>query len=230
MFARMGPVLDGIEISSAKDPRWSVIWLHGLGADGHDFEPIVPELLAPGWPAVRFVFPHAPVRPVTINGGMRMRAWYDILGLEIANRQDEPGIRDSIVKVEKLIERETARGVESRRVVLAGFSQGGAIALACGLRHRQPLAAIVALSTYLPLADRTDLELAEANRGVPIWQAHGSADPVVPQALGQMSREWLRAHGYRIEWRSYPMPHSVCAEEVADLRGWLGGLFRDAAA
>ncbi len=215
-------MLDSIDIETGPAPRWAVIWLHGLGADGHDFEPIVPELVGPGWPALRFVFPHAPVRAVTINGGMRMRAWYDILGQEIANRQDEAGVRDSIRKVEKLIERETLRGVRDEHVFLAGFSQGGAIALATALRHPRRLAGIVALSTYLPLADRTDAELHAANRGIPVFLAHGSVDPVVPQSLGQMTREWLKGHAYPVDWHSYPMPHSVSAEEIADLRAWLG--------
>jgi phospholipase/carboxylesterase len=219
-------VLDSIEIETASNPRWTVLWLHGLGADGHDFEPIVPQLVAREWPALRFIFPHAPMRAVTVNGGMRMRAWYDILGLEIANRQDEAGIRDSIRHVERLIERETLRGVDESRVILAGFSQGGAIALATGVRLRRPLAGIVALSTYLPLADRTEPELRPANRATPIWFGHGDADPVVPSRLGQMSCEWLRARGYPVEWRTWPMPHSVCAEEIVALREWLGARLR----
>jgi phospholipase/carboxylesterase len=214
-------VLDSIDIETGPSPRHAVIWLHGLGADGHDFEPIVPELVGASWPAVRFVFPHAPVRAVTINGGMRMRAWYDILGQEIANRQDEAGVRDSIRKVEKLIERETLRGVRDEHVFLAGFSQGGAIALATALRHPRRLAGVIALSTYLPLADRTDAELSPSNRGLHVFLAHGSVDPVVPQSLGQMTRDWLQAHGYPVDWHSYPMPHSVSAAEIGDLRGWL---------
>ena len=219
-------MLDSIEIETAPNPHWAVLWLHGLGADGHDFEPIVPQLVAPDWPPIRFIFPHAPVRPVTVNGGMRMRAWYDILGLEIANRQDEPGIRDSIRHVERLIDRESMRGVDESRLVLAGFSQGGAIALAAGVRHRRTLAGIVALSTYLPLGDRTEAELHPANRATPIWFGHGVADPVVPSRLGQMSCEWLRARGSPVQWHTWPMPHSVCAEEIAALRTWLGERLR----
>ena len=214
-------MLDSIDIETGPSPRHAVIWLHGLGADGHDFEPIVPELVGSGWPALRFVFPHAPIRAVTINGGMRMRAWYDILGQEIANRQDEAGVRDSIRKVDALIERETLRGVRDEHVFLAGFSQGGAIALATALRHPRRLAGVAALSTYLPLADRTAAELDAANKGLGVFLAHGTVDPVVPQSLGQMTRDWLKAHGYPVDWHTYPMPHSVSAEEIADLRGWL---------
>jgi len=213
--------LPTVEIETAAHPKHAVIWLHGLGADGHDFEPIVPELVDRSWPALRFVFPHAPVRPVTVNGGMQMRAWYDIAGMEIAQKQDEPGIRASIAQLDELIAREETRGVPSENILLAGFSQGGAIVLAGGLRHAQKLGGIVALSTYLPLAEKTAAEASAANRAIPIFQAHGSADPIVPQALGTMSREHLQALGYTIEWHSYPMAHQVCAEEIADLRRWL---------
>jgi phospholipase/carboxylesterase len=218
-------VLDAIEIETGPHPTWTVLWLHGLGADGHDFEPLVPQLVRKGWPALRFIFPHAPVRPVTINGGMRMRAWYDIVGTEIANRQDEVGVRDSIAKVEQLIAREAVRGIASHRVILAGFSQGGAIALATAVRHPAALGGVVALSTYLPLGDRTEAERTAVSQSSPIWFAHGSADPVVPHALGQMSRDWLIGLGYGVEWHSYPMPHSLCAEEVTDLATWLGMQF-----
>jgi phospholipase/carboxylesterase len=214
-------MLETVEIVSGASPEWSVIWLHGLGADGHDFEPIVPELVAASWPPIRFVFPHAPVRAVTINGGARMRAWYDILGMEIAGRQDEPGVRDSIVHLDALIAHETKRGIPTERIVLSGFSQGGAIALAGGLRHPQRLGGIVALSTYLPLAHLGAGDFADANRETPIFMAHGTADPVVPASLGTMSRDFLRAEGYRVDWHAYPMPHSVCAEEIADLARWL---------
>ena len=213
---------DGVEVETGPNPPWAVIWLHGLGADGHDFEPIVPELVDEAWPAIRFVFPHAPVRAVTINGGMRMRAWYDILGLEIAQRQDERGVRESIAFVQGLIARENARGVPSERIVIAGFSQGGAIALASGLRHPQRLAGVVALSTYLPIAESSADERSEANRALPIFMAHGSLDPVVGHALGQMSRSYLEQLGYAVQWHSYSMPHSVNAEEIADLARWLG--------
>ena len=218
--------LPTVEIETAAHPQHAVIWLHGLGADGHDFEPIVPELVDRAWPALRFVFPHAPVRPVTVNGGMPMRAWYDIAGMEIAQKQDEAGIRASIAQLDELIAREQARGVPSENILLAGFSQGGAIVLAGGLRHAQKLGGIVALSTYLPLAEKTQAEASAANRTIPIFQAHGSSDPIVPQALGAMSREHLQALGYAVEWHSYPMAHQVCAQEIADLRHWLGTRLR----
>jgi phospholipase/carboxylesterase len=214
--------LPNIEIETAPNPRHAVIWLHGLGADGHDFEPIVPELVDPRWPALRFVFPHAPVRPVTINGGMPMRAWYDIVGMEIAQRQDERGMRESVAQLEELVARETARGIASDRILLAGFSQGGAIALACGVRHAQQLGGIIALSTYLPMAEKTAAEAAAANRATPLFFAHGTFDPVVPLVLGEMSRNHLQELGYAIEWHSYPMAHQVCAEEIADLRRFIG--------
>jgi phospholipase/carboxylesterase len=219
-------LLPTVEHETAAAPRYSVIWLHGLGADGHDFAPIVPELVAPDWPALRFVFPHAPTRPVTINGGMPMRAWYDIFAFDAKARQDEAGIRASIAAVEALIAREVERGVPAERIFLAGFSQGGAIALAAGLRHAQPLAGIIALSTYLPLADSLAAERSAAHAAIPIFQAHGSNDPVLILQRGLDSRAALEALGYRVEWHSYPMPHSVCAEEIADLRQWLGRQLR----
>ena len=215
-------LLPSIEIDTAPNPQHAVIWLHGLGADGHDFEPIVPELVDSSWPALRFVFPHAPVRPITINGGMAMRAWYDISGMEIAQRQDEAGIRASIRLLGELIEREVARGVPSANIFLAGFSQGGAIVLSAGLRYAQRLGGIVALSTYLPMADKTDAEASSANRTVPIFMAHGMLDPTISHALGEMSRDYLAQRGYAIDWHAYPMAHSVCAEEIADLKRWIG--------
>ena len=218
----MSELLPAIEHETAASPRYSVIWLHGLGADGHDFAPIVPELVAVDWPALRFVFPHAPVRPVTVNGGMPMRAWYDIVGFDLLAQQDEAGIRASIAATEALIARENARGVPDERVFLAGFSQGGAIALAAGLRHASRLAGIVALSTYLPIADTLAAERSAANAAVPIFQAHGSFDPVVVPPRSSASRDLLQGLGYRVDWHSYPMAHAVCAEEIADLRRWLG--------
>lgn len=199
----------------------SVILLHGLGADGHDFESLVPELRLPASTAVRWVFPHAPVRPVTINGGYRMRAWYDILGLGRRAVQDEKGIRESAETARALVARERERGIAPDRIVLAGFSQGGAIALFAGLREAQRLGGILALSTYLPLANRLDAEAHPASAAVPIFMAHGTFDPVVPLALGEGSRELLASRGYDVDWRTYPMSHSVSAEEVADLRQWL---------
>src|SRR5580765_7144363 len=214
--------LPTVEIETAPDPKHAVIWLHGLGADGHDFEPIVPELVDRAWPALRFVFPHAPVRPVTINGGMPMRAWYDITGMEIAQKQDEAGLRASIAQLDELIAREVARGVASENIVLAGFSQGGAIVLAGGVRHAAKLGGIVALSTYLPMAEKTDAELAPANRALPIFMGHGTVDPIVPLRLGEMRSDYLQRLGYADNWHSYPMAHQVCTEEIADLRRWLG--------
>ena len=217
--------LTTVEHETAADPRYSVIWLHGLGADGNDFAPIVPELVAPQWPALRFVFPHAPVRPVTINGGMPMRAWYDIAGFDLHVNQDEVGMRASIAQLEALIAREHDRGVPSERIVLVGFSQGGAIALAGGLRHAHRLAGIVALSTYLPLAESLASERSAANAAVPMFWGHGSADPVVVMQRGLDSRARLQALGYAVDWHTYPMPHAVCAEEIGDLRRWFDARF-----
>jgi phospholipase/carboxylesterase len=214
--------LDCVEVETAPQPRHAVIWLHGLGADGHDFEPIVPQLVQPEWPALRFVFPHAAMRPISLNGGLPMRGWYDIAGFDLSQRQDERGIRASIGDVETLIAREVSRGVDASRIVLVGFSQGGAIALAVGLRHAQKLAAIVALSTYLPIESQTANERGEANAATPIFMAHGAFDPVVPQVLGERSRDRLRNWGYAVDWHSYPMAHQVCPQEIADLADFLG--------
>jgi len=213
--------LPTVEIETAPNPRHAILWLHGLGADGNDFKPIVPELVDRSWPPLRFVFPHAPVRPVTINGGMRMRAWYDILGAQIAALQDVGGIRASIGELEALIAREGERGIPSGRVILAGFSQGGAIVLAGGVRHAQKLAGIIALSTYLPLDETTATERSAVNAGLPIFMGHGSFDPVVPQVLGLMSRDFLARLGYDVAWHGYPMAHQVCPPEIADLRAWI---------
>ncbi len=216
----MADLLETIEVETGAAPRYCVIWLHGLGADGHDFEPIVPELVRRNWPALRFVFPNAPVRPITVNGGMRMRGWYDIGGVDIAHKQDAPGVRSSIAAIEQLIARENVRGIPAQRIILAGFSQGGAIALAAGLRRQQPLLGLVALSTYLPLHHTFPAEAAPESFAVPIFMGHGRHDPVVPESLGLMSRDWIRALGCPVEWKSYPMPHSVCAEEIRDLALW----------
>jgi phospholipase/carboxylesterase len=219
-------MLDCVEHSTTAHPRWSIVWLHGLGADGHDFAPIVPELVRPGWPGLRFVFPHAPVRAVTINGGVRMRAWYDIRSLSaLEDRADHAGVRESIAEVEALIAREHERGIALANIVLAGFSQGGAIALATGLRREAGLAGIVALSTYLPMAASTRAEATPAGLRTPVFMAHGSFDPVVPMAAGQHSAEALRGLGVDVAWSSYPMAHQVCAEEIADLGDWLQARF-----
>lgn len=213
-------VLPTVEVETGPAPERAVIWLHGLGADGHDFEPIVPELGLEL--AVRFVFPHAPVRPVTLNQGYRMRAWYDITGLDRRALQDEAGIRQSARQVEALIARENARGVPSDRIVLAGFSQGGAIALHTGLRQASPLAGVMALSTYLPLEQSFAQERAPASATVPVFMAHGSADPVLAAALGEHSRDLLQQLGYPVEWHAYPMGHQVCLEEIRAIAAWLG--------
>ena len=215
-------LLDCVQTETGTDPRHAVIWLHGLGSDGNDFGPIVPELVGRDWPSVRFVFPHAPRRPITVNGGMSMRAWYDISGMEIADRQDEVGIRASLVQLEALIAREVGRGIPAERIFLAGFSQGAAMALAGGLRHARRLAGVIALSGYLPLEQQLLVERSTTNAEVPIFMAHGSIDPVVPQVLGIMSRDFLREQGYTIDWHSYAMAHQVCSEEIGDLREWMG--------
>ena len=218
-------LLQTVERESAPDPQWTVLWLHGLGADGHDFAPIVPELLRPQWPALRFVFPHAPERPVTINGGMRMRAWYDIRDADFANRADAAGVAGSVAQVEALIAREAARGVPPSRVILAGFSQGGAIALAAGLDRTVPLAGLVALSTYLPMPARTPPNAVAGAATQPVFMAHGSQDPVVPYRAGEASAALLRTMGFAVEWHAYPMGHAVCPQEIADLGAWLSQRF-----
>ena len=216
---------DAIEVETGPNPDAAVIWLHGLGADGSDFEPVVPALGLAGRLSARFVFPHAPVRPVTINNGMRMRAWYDIAELG-GRHQDETGIRASQALVEALIGRERARGVEARRIVVAGFSQGGAIALQTGLRHAERLAGIMALSTWLPLAAMLEAERQPANADVPIFIAHGRYDDVVGLERGQQSREALEALGYEVDWHDYPMAHAVCPQEIGDISGWLQTVLR----
>ncbi len=214
-----------LEPGAGVAPDTCVIWLHGLGADGYDFVPIVPELRLPEGCAPRFVFPHAPVRPVTLNNGTRMRAWYDIAGLSGAEAEDDQGIRESAALVEQLISRERERGVAAGRVVLAGFSQGGAIALHTALRHAESLAGVLALSTYLPLRAALD-EASSANRRVPILMCHGLYDPILPIEAAERSRDLLRARGYTVEWKPYPMQHQVCAEEIADISVWLGSVLR----
>ncbi len=214
-------MLATLELETGRTPTTSVIWLHGLGADGHDFEPIVPELDLPDSLPVRFVFPHAPMQPVTINGGAVMRAWYDVYGLQGVRREDAAGVRASQAAVEELLAREKKRGIPASRLVLAGFSQGGAIALQTGLRHPERLAGIMALSTYLPVADTLAAEASAANRDVPIFMAHGLHDSLIPIERAQMSRKLLESAGYRVEWHEYPMDHSVCPGEIADISSWL---------
>src|ERR671910_1875156 len=199
----------------------AVIWLHGLGADGHDFVPIVEELRLPPSMAVRFIFPHARPRPVTINNGFVMRAWYDITGMGSDREEDDAGIRESATVLNGYVQQENARGVESKRIVLAGFSQGGAIALQAALRYPERLGGVMALSTYLPLRDSVATEVSPANRDVPILMCHGLRDGMVPASLGKASRDLLVSLGYQVEWQSYPMEHSVCMEEVLDISKWL---------
>ena len=204
----------------------SVIWLHGLGADGNDFAPVVPELGEKLTRSTRFVFPHAPHMAVTINGGMVMRAWYDIADAEVDRRADESGVRASEALLRELVRTELERGIASERIVLAGFSQGGAIALHTGLRYSARLAGIMALSTYLPLGESARSEAHEANRDVPIFMAHGSRDPVIPLALSERSRQLMTELGYDVECHTYPMPHAVCPEELRDIGCWLERVLR----
>jgi phospholipase/carboxylesterase len=244
--------VDAITKDTGKAPSWGVIWLHGLGADGNDFVPIVDELCQPvsvalanepkgnlvalanestnnvaakPWPAIRFVFPHAPVRAVTINGGARMRAWYDIKSLDRTALGEAPGIREAIAMIDRLMTQFSQAGIPSERVLIAGFSQGGALALCASLRQSRKLGGVIALSSYLPLMESLDAERAPANQDTPIFMAHGSFDPVVPLQLGTMSLEALRSRKYTLEWQTYPMQHSVCAEEVADVRQWMAARF-----
>jgi len=219
-------LLQTVEHETGPAPDWTILWLHGLGADGHDFAPIVPELVRAGWPALRFVFPHAPVRPVTINNGLRMRAWYDIRNFsadELAggDRADGAGVLDSIAQVEALMAREATRGIPAGRLILAGFSQGGAIALAAGLRRVEPLAGLVGLSTYLPMAPQARDDLHPGAERQPVFMAHGSQDPVVPPQAGERSGQVLRELGFAVDFHRYPMAHAVCGEEIRDLGDWL---------
>lgn len=218
-------MLQTVEHATAKTPAWSVIWLHGLGADGNDFAPIVPELVRPGWPGIRFVFPHAPVRPVSINGGAAMRAWYDIVSLDLDKRADEAGLRESMAELDRLIARERDRGVPISRIILAGFSQGGAVVLAHVLRQRVPVAGVMALSAYLPMGGKNAEERTAESVAVPVFMAHGTFDPVVPHAVGEHSRRQLQLLGLDVRFKSYPMQHSVCAEEIRDMADWLGERF-----
>lgn len=213
--------MNAIEIVTGSEPTRAVIWLHGLGADGHDFAPIVPELGLPSSLSIRFIFPHAPAMPVTINGGYVMPAWYDVRSQDLRLEEDSDGIRASQRAVETLIQRELSRGIEASHIVLAGFSQGGAIALHTGLRYRASLAGVLALSTYLPLPHSLTAEASPSNATVPIFMAHGMADNVIPCEQGSAARDFLLERGYVVEWHEYPMAHSVCAQEIADIGAWL---------
>lgn len=218
-------MLDVIERETGPNPQWAVIWLHGLGADGSDFAPMVPELVRPQWPALRFVFPHAPIRPITINNGVRMRGWYDIVGMDFAQRAGKVGIAESVAQVEALIANEHARGIAPERILLAGFSQGGAVTLAVGLQRRVPLAGLIAMSTYLPDPAAAASQLQPGALAQPLFMAHGSADPVVPYRAGEQSAQAMQALGFTLEWHSYPMGHQVCVEEIDALRDWMQARF-----
>lgn len=213
--------LPALEIATGADPEAAVIWLHGLGADGHDFEPIVDELHLSARPSIRFVFPHAPVRPVTLNAGMAMRAWFDIHGLDVDAPEDRDGVGEASAAVARLIARERERGVVGKKIALAGFSQGGAVALHAGLDHAGPLAGIMALSSWLPHAALPVVEVYENPASLPIFMGHGGQDPVVQPAIAELSRDQLVNRGFRVEWHAYPMGHAVCAEEIQDIRKWL---------
>lgn len=212
---------ESIEVSTGVDPKNAVIWLHGLGADGHDFEPVVPMLGMDRVDATRFIFPHAPVRPVTLNGGMHMRAWYDIKGISTSRDQDEAGIAQSTALVRGFIARENARGIPTSRIVVAGFSQGGAIAAYAGLRNDEQLAGLLILSAYLLFPDRLDAELASANTTAPIFVGHGSADQVVPVSMGRELKARFEMLNLAVEYHEYPMPHSVSQEEIVHIGNWL---------
>ena len=212
--------LETIQVDTGPNPTASVIWLHGLGASGDDFVPIVRELDLSGLPAIRFIFPHAPTMPVTVNNGYVMRAWYDIIGADLTRREDESGLRASQAMVEQLIAREKARGVPAGRIVLAGFSQGCAMTLQTGLRHPEKLAGLLCLSGYVPLNATVDAERHVSNHDTPIFLAHGRGDQVIPIIRAEQSRDLLKSLGYDVEWHEYPMPHSVCQEEVEDIGGW----------
>jgi phospholipase/carboxylesterase len=213
--------LETVTVETGPNPTFTILWMHGLGADGHDFEPLVPELAEDGLPDLRFVFPHAPVRPVTINNGYAMRAWYDLIAIDRRSAEDVAGIEASTAAIRHLIANENARGIPTHRIAVAGFSQGGAMSLHVATRHPDKLAGVIALSCYLPLAKQFASERSSANLTTPIYMAHGTQDPVVPLGLGDESRRILEATGYRVEWHAYPMAHSLCEAEVADLRAFL---------
>jgi len=215
----MAENLDYIEMNPMSDPIASVIWMHGLGADGHDFETIVPELNLPSESPIRFIFPHAPMRPVTLNNGYVMRAWYDIPQMNIREEQDEQGIKASAQLITQLIEQEKKQGLKSEQIILAGFSQGGAMALYTGLRYPEKLGGILALSTYLPLDQKLD-EFSAVNRAIPIMMAHGTMDPLIPLSFAELSRDLLVKAGYQVDWHTYPMQHSVCPQEIQDISAW----------
>lgn len=220
--------LETVINETGADPQWAVLWLHGLGADGHDFAPIVPELLRPHWPAIRFVFPHAPVQPITINNGVPMRAWYDIVSMDFRSRADAAGVDASVLALDGLIEDEIARGIPAERILLAGFSQGGAIILSAALRRTRPLAGLIALSTYLPDPETAAAQRAPDGIRPPVFMAHGAQDPVIPQPIAAHTAQTLTALGFPLEWHSYPMAHQVCGDELQALGDWLDARFQAA--
>ncbi len=217
----MSELLPCVTVEPTAEHKATVIWLHGLGADGHDFEPIVPELKLPAELGVKFIFPHAPVIPVTINGGYQMRAWYDIRNADLSQREDEAGVRQSAEQVEQLITHEIEQGIAADRIILAGFSQGGAVTLHLATRLNQKLAGIIALSTYLTIPDKLADEKSDANLDTPIFMAHGQQDPVVPMQRGQYSAKVLEENGFKVQWSDYPMPHAVCLEEIQALGNFI---------
>ena len=222
----MSTLLENIEIDSAPNPTAAIIWMHGLGADGNDFVPMVRELDLSNCPPIRFIFPHAQTMPVTINGGYVMRSWYDIVGTDIVKREDEAGLRKSQLQVEALIAREKARGIAASRIVLAGFSQGCAMTLQTGLRHPEQLAGLLCLSGYVPLAAKVAAERHAASIATPIFMAHGNADGVIPLQRAEQSRDLLTALGHRVEWHQYPMQHALCQPEIADIGAWLARVLK----
>jgi len=217
----MAALLEHIEIETAPNPTVAIIWMHGLGADGNDFVPLVRELDLAGLPGIRFVFPHSDTMPVTVNNGYVMRSWYDIVHSDLGRREDEAGLRKSQGQIEALIVREKARGIAASRIILAGFSQGCAMTLQTGLRHPETLAGMLCLSGYLPIAPTVAAERTEASLATPIFMGHGTADPVVPMARAAQSRDLLQTLGYQVEWHDYPMQHSLCQQEVDDISAWL---------
>jgi phospholipase/carboxylesterase len=217
--------LDSIVIETQENPDAAVIWLHGLGADGNDFVPIIDQLQLPSHLAIRFVFPHAPVRPITINQGYQMPGWYDISSMSIVDKEDEPGIKESSAILQQLCEEQEAAGIDASRIVVAGFSQGGAIAVHCGVRYPKPLAGIMALSTYLAIPDTLEQELSDCASEVPVFMAHGRQDEVVAYEYGKKSQALLESTGLSVEWHEYDMGHAVCTEEIMHIREWLTSLF-----
>ncbi|MEG2804096.1 alpha/beta hydrolase [Stenotrophomonas sp.] len=221
-------MLDTLITETGTDPQWAVLWLHGLGADGHDFAPIVPELLRPHWPAIRFVFPHAPVQPITVNNGVPMRAWYDIVSMDFRSRADAAGVDASVQALDGLIDQQVAAGIPAERILLAGFSQGGAVILSAVLRRNRPLAGLIALSTYLPDPENAARQRVPDGILPPVFMAHGTQDTVIPQAIGAHTAQTLKDLGFPVEWHSYPMAHQVCTEELDALRDWLDRRFQGA--